>query len=123
MVSKQWNDLPNRFPNIALDQFIVMPNHIHGIVQLVGAPLAGARVPNAVSHNNYHYDDFRATMDNDRATADNDRATARVAPTVENIIGAYKSLCVQNCLQWIKSNNPAFQMGKLWQRNHGEWIN
>ena len=76
MVSKQWNDLPNRFPNIALDQFIVMPNHIHGIVQLVGAPLAGARVPNAVSHNNYHYDGFRATMDNDRVAADNDRATA-----------------------------------------------
>ncbi|RAM03870.1 hypothetical protein DO021_00115 [Desulfobacter hydrogenophilus] len=75
-----------------------MPNHIHGIVQLVGAPLAGARVPNAVSRNNYHYDGFRATMDNDRATA-------RVAPTVGNIIGAYKSLCVQNCLHVYSALN------------------
>ena len=49
-----------------------MLHHIHGIVQIVGAPLAGARVPNAVSRSNYHYDGFRAIMDNDRVTADND---------------------------------------------------
>ena len=26
------NDLPNHYPNIILDEFIVMPNHIHGII-------------------------------------------------------------------------------------------
>jgi len=27
-----WNDLPKHYRNIALDEFIVMPNHVHGIV-------------------------------------------------------------------------------------------
>jgi REP element-mobilizing transposase RayT len=28
----QWGQLVHRFPNITLDQFIVMPNHLHGII-------------------------------------------------------------------------------------------
>ena len=27
-----WNDLSNHYPNCILDEFIVMPNHVHGIV-------------------------------------------------------------------------------------------
>lgn len=27
-----WRDLPAHFPNIELDAFVVMPNHVHGIV-------------------------------------------------------------------------------------------
>jgi len=30
IVTEQWNDLPKRFPIVALDQFIVMPNHKNG---------------------------------------------------------------------------------------------
>lgn len=40
----EWLKLPERFPNFELDLFQIMPNHIHGIVALVGRPL---RVPNA----------------------------------------------------------------------------
>src|SRR5687768_17548252 len=29
-----WNDLPNRYRGLALDQFVIMPNHIHGILFL-----------------------------------------------------------------------------------------
>jgi REP element-mobilizing transposase RayT len=27
-----WNDLPNHYPNVELDEFVVMPNHMHGII-------------------------------------------------------------------------------------------
>jgi putative transposase len=27
-----WNDLPNHYPNLKLDQFTIMPNHVHGIM-------------------------------------------------------------------------------------------
>jgi putative transposase len=36
MVQEAWQELPSRFSNISLDAFVVMPNHIHGIIQ-VGA--------------------------------------------------------------------------------------
>jgi len=32
IVNDVWHDLPARFPDIVLDEFIIMPNHIHGIV-------------------------------------------------------------------------------------------
>jgi REP element-mobilizing transposase RayT len=39
MVCKTWNDLSIKCPGIAIDEFIVMPNHVHGIICIVGAPL------------------------------------------------------------------------------------
>ncbi len=32
IIDKQWNDIPNQCNNIELDEYIVMPNHIHGIL-------------------------------------------------------------------------------------------
>ena len=32
IVTDCWYDLPNHYPNIILDEFIVMPDHIHGII-------------------------------------------------------------------------------------------
>jgi hypothetical protein len=37
VVQSEWNDLPNRYPTVECDAFVVMPNHIHGIIVLVGA--------------------------------------------------------------------------------------
>lgn len=39
MVWGVWRDLPNRFEGLELVEFIVMPNHIHGIVYLETALL------------------------------------------------------------------------------------
>ena len=43
IVYNEWLKLPQRFQNFELDVFQIMPNHIHGIVALVGAPLVGAQ--------------------------------------------------------------------------------
>lgn len=29
-----WREIPEHFPEVTLDAFVVMPNHIHGIIQL-----------------------------------------------------------------------------------------
>ena len=29
-----WNGLPSRFPTVELDAFVIMPNHVHGILYL-----------------------------------------------------------------------------------------
>jgi len=44
MVESVWNDLPDRYPGVAVDVYVVMPNHSHGIVVLVNEPVgAGPR--------------------------------------------------------------------------------
>ena len=40
IVRSAWLDLPNRFAGLALDEYILMPNHLHGILCFVGAGLA-----------------------------------------------------------------------------------
>jgi putative transposase len=40
IVRAAWLGLPNRFGGLALDEYIIMPNHLHGILCFVGAGLA-----------------------------------------------------------------------------------
>jgi REP element-mobilizing transposase RayT len=42
MVEDCWHDLPNYYKNIELDYFVIMPNHIHGILILSDANIVGA---------------------------------------------------------------------------------
>jgi putative transposase len=37
-----WDDIPRHFPSVAVESFVVLPNHIHGIIVLAG--VAGAVV-------------------------------------------------------------------------------
>src|SRR5215216_1696168 len=32
VAKQQWEKLPKRFPNIELGAFVIMPNHMHGII-------------------------------------------------------------------------------------------
>lgn len=41
IVEQEWYEIPKRFPDVELDAFIAMPNHIHGII-IVGATLVVA---------------------------------------------------------------------------------
>ena len=36
IVEKVWHELPEHYPHVELDAFVVMPDHVHGIVVLVG---------------------------------------------------------------------------------------
>jgi REP element-mobilizing transposase RayT len=37
IILKKWFDIPKHHKQVELDEFIVMPNHIHGIIWIVGA--------------------------------------------------------------------------------------
>jgi REP element-mobilizing transposase RayT len=137
----EWIKLPERYPKISLDVFQIMPNHFHGIIALndVGATLAVApnnatvapnnmvAPNNAITQNNAVAID-NAVIQNNAITIDNTIAIkgagASPAPTVTatvgNIVGAYKSLVMNKCLEICKSKNE--YMGKFWQRNYYEHI-
>ena len=106
MVAEVWRALPNRFTNLAVDDFVIMPNHIHGIVDIenVGAPLVGARQTAPTS------------------PEEEDGATTRVAPTLGAVVGAFKSLTAVQYVKGVRENGwPPFQ-DRLWQRNYYEHI-
>jgi putative transposase len=129
IASSRWHAIPERFRHVGVDEFVVMPNHIHGImiIDAVGAPLAGALDIAGAGTRNSSNETYPPTPDDDAAetnnrTTGNDRATARVAPTVGDIVGGYKSICVYECLVWINNHDENRKLGKLWQRNYWEHI-
>jgi REP element-mobilizing transposase RayT len=42
IVQECWNELPAHFPKMGLDTFVVMPNHVHGIILLRGGAASSA---------------------------------------------------------------------------------
>ena len=83
IIDKNWRNIHNEYANIDIDEFIIMPNHLHGIL-------------------------FK-------------RATARVAPTLGQIIGKFKSKCSTEYLKYIYENNIN-DIAQIWQRNYYEHI-
>jgi len=37
IAEKCWNEIPAHFPHIELDEFVIMPNHVHGILSITAA--------------------------------------------------------------------------------------
>jgi REP element-mobilizing transposase RayT len=104
MVASQWQELINRFPTIVLHENTVMPNHIHGIIEIVGAIPCGC--PNGI----------------DADEVGTGWAGTRPAPTIGDMVGAFKSLSTHGYIKNIKQNNWLPLPGKLWQRNYYEHI-
>jgi REP element-mobilizing transposase RayT len=111
MIHDHWSTLPNRFNSIELHEFIVMPNHFHGIVKLVseqtvGAPLVGALVE-------------RHQIGQPQGIAP---TVHEINPTIGDVIGAFKSLTTNENIAGVKQKSwPPFNK-KLWQRNYYEHI-
>ena len=142
MILAEWEALLQRFPTVELDAFVVMPNHVHGIIIIVGtdkvaadvgadvdagggadvdagggadvvadvgAGLVPALVPGATTHG--------ATTNGPTVGA-----TLVVAPTVGDIVGAFKSITTVLYTREVKRSGwPPFP-GRLWQRNYYEHI-
>lgn len=113
MIENEWLKIPHRFQNVQLHQYIVMPNHFHAIIEIVG-------------NDTKSDDNVRATLvvaqNNDRATTNG--ATARVAPTktVGDIVGAFQSIVTVEYIHGVKRYGWEPFNGKLWQRNYWEHI-
>ena len=88
-----WQQISKHFPNVILHEYVIMPNHFHGIIQIVGA--GSAR----------HDDKMNDNMD---------LGLANPAPTMPlgNIIGYFK----------YQTTKQIDLPTKLWQRNYYEHI-
>jgi len=108
MVSAVWATLPEQFPDIESNIYVVMPNHFHGIITIVRASLVGARPKVDIE---------------DIDSASKTRAGTRPAPTdLGNVIGAFKSITTVQYVHGVKELGwPPFSL-RLWQRNYYEHV-
>ena len=103
MIQTVWQEIPNHYPGVNVDAFVVMPNHIHGIIILVGAgpcacpnsgPCAGPGQPQGV------------------------------APTLSlpDVVHRFKTMTTKRYAVGVKQHGWQPFPGRLWQRNYYEHI-
>ena len=96
IVQMVWNELPQHYHHIELGEFVVMPNHIHGIV-IINDVVVGAGVVGVV------------------------RAGLKPAPTANHglpeIVRALKTFSARKINELQNTRGE-----KLWQRNYWEHI-
>ncbi len=88
IVENRWSEIQARYGNIWLDEYVIMPNHFHGII-VIDDSLPGL--------------------------------SPIFKPVLGSVLGSFKSLCVNDWLKTIKSQNSNAR-GKFWQDNYYEHI-
>jgi len=109
MVESEWLKLPERFKNIELHEYMVMPNHFHTILEIV---------ENGMVNKNGQPQGIAPTPPTTIATP----TTTVNGKTVGEMVGAFQSIVTVNYIRGVKSLRWEPFNGKLWQRNYWEHI-
>jgi putative transposase len=109
-VMRWWEDIPRHFPGVDTDAFVVMPNHVHGIIVITDADNVGAGSPRPdapIPPQNTPGTDAVAGAD----------AAPRQRPSLGNVVAYFK-------YQTTKTINAMRQTpsARIWQRNYYEHI-
>jgi REP element-mobilizing transposase RayT len=98
-VVQSWIAIPRRFPEVQLDSFVVIPNHVHGIIIIL------------------ERGDGRKSAASSAPAADHSNAPENARATLGKIMRAFKSISA------IKANDVLGRKGQqIWQRNYFEHI-
>jgi REP element-mobilizing transposase RayT len=93
MVQRVWDEIPGNYPGIETDVFIVMPDHIHGIIIIVGAGPCACPV---------------------------EGQPRGIAPTMSlpDIVNRFKTMTTKRYTDGVKQCGWRSYPGRLWQRNY-----
>ena len=101
MVHQEWLNIPERFPNIKLHSFVVMPNHFHSIIEITK----------------------QAFHPQKTKMIDGELVTMEILPIVlGDILGAFQSITAVEYIKGVKELGWERFIKKLWQRNYFERI-
>ena len=124
MVSIQWFDLLQRFKYIQLHEYVVMPNHFHGIIYI-----DKCRGESCIRPHDKNFNNIMHTMDSsEHNSGEHNSGEHKVRPygtlddTVGRIVQAFKSITTHEYIHGVKQNHWQPFNKKLWQRNYWEHI-
>jgi len=148
MVRAVWDELPVFYPGVDIDGIVVMPNHIHGIIILVGAAPRGrpdigsdghrdsgqarpdsgqARgpAPTAISsgHTALSSGDTAISLgDTEISLGDTAMSLGHTPMSLGDVVHRFKTMTTKRYADGVKQSGWATFRGRLWQRNYYEHI-
>ena len=110
IANKYWMEIPNHYPQVKLHEHIIMPNHLHGIIEIVG-----------ICHGKSLHDDAGNTVGTCHGMSlsqpkSHERHFAKpISGSVSTIINQYKS----SVKRWCNKNNYEYFQ---WQSRFNDHI-
>ncbi|NIK73953.1 REP element-mobilizing transposase RayT [Thermonema lapsum] len=117
---KYWLEIPSHFPHTQLDEFIIMPNHIHGIIIICDNEHVGAKNTDIVGAKNIDIvveaKNFSPLQQTPKplVTSTNQQPQSP-SRTIGSIIRGFKI----GVTKWFRQNTDIYN---VWQRNYYEHI-
>ena len=93
MIRHGWLELPRKFPGVQLDEFIIMPNHFHGII--------------IISEPDSNNTPIRRT---------------RAGVSLPEIVQWFKTMTTNAYIRGVRDKKWSPFLSRLWQRNYYERI-
>jgi putative transposase len=106
IVEKCWLEIPKHFQSVTLDEYVVMPNHFHSIVNIVEHQNVGAR--HIVSSLRRQASPYSANDQNTKPMGTH---------SLGAIIGSFKSATTKQVRRLGLTNQKS-----IWQRNYYEHV-
>ena len=105
MIQTVWDEIPIHYAGIETDEFVAMPNHIHGIIIIVGATPRGC-----------------PSIGQPRGVAPTDTAGNTETLSLGDMVHRFKTMTTKRYADGVKQNGWSPFPGRLWQRNYWEHI-
>lgn len=99
MIYNYWHTIPNHFDSVSLDTFIIMPNHIHGIIRI---------------HNSVRNGHGRSLHDKNNVPMQ--YKSDRITMTIPTIINGFKS----SVTRVMRNQNHEYEF--RWQKSYHDRI-
>ena len=104
VAKQQWEKLPKRFPNIELGAYMIMPNHMHGIIEIIN--------DRGTAGNQINFD-----AESSRRAPMQEQFQKPVAGSIPTMIRSYKS-AVSYRINLMRGTDGV----PVWQRNYYEHV-
>ena len=112
IVQKWWKEIPVHFPNVETGAFVIMPNHVHGIICILDDGRGAVSAPDDNGEITISRNDEMVGVIQVRGTP------PLRTPTLGQIIAYFK---YQSTKEMNKADNTG-TVTKFWQRNYYEHI-
>ena len=111
MVKTWWLSIPDKYRYVELDECMMMPNHFHGIIKIVGADQRVCPDPSVPEN-------FNET----RKKGEHKNKGEHMGSPLPRIIQWFKTMTTNEYIRGIDAQGWERFNGKLWQRNYYEHI-
>ncbi len=106
-----WNAIPKHFENVSLHSFVIMPNHVHGIIEIITNVGAKHFSP----EDNEHWTKHFSPENDEHWSKDISPLPKGTSKTIGSIVRGFKI----GVTKWARQNTDIYQ---VWQRNYHEHI-